>query len=125
MNVYDYIADSNPYVAKEIINSFGYNVVDKQNMGKNLKSLVANEGESALKMVLDNHPDKDVILELYKEDSKPKIDCGSCKDKRIAEKFLNADGFAEPNNAKTVESNFSVVFLAGIVVLAFAIVSKK
>jgi hypothetical protein len=129
MNVYDYVADTNPFVAREIINQFGYQVRDKNNMGENLKKLVSNEGEPALKLVLANHPDKDIILEMFSEKEKPletKSDCTNCKDKKVAEQFLNANGVAENNtSAKTVENNFSVVFLAGIVVIAFAILSKK
>ena len=126
MNVYNYVANSNPYVAKEICNNFGYKIVDKNNMGENLKKLVVNEGEPALKMILDNHPDKDIILELYSDLNTPKLDCASCtKNNAPVEKFLNADGLIEPTKARTVENNFSIVFLAGITVLAFAIISKK
>ena len=63
MDVYNYVAGASPIKAQGIINSFGYKVVDKNDMGGNLKSLVAKE-KPALKMILESHPDKDVILEL-------------------------------------------------------------
>lgn len=127
MDVYNYIAQTNPNKATDIINSFGYKVVDRKNMGGNLKSLVANEGEPALKMVLENHPDKDVILELYNPISQGKhysCGCDGCKEKRMVEKFLNASG-TEKSEAKKVDRDFSLVFLAGVLVLSFAILSKK
>lgn len=134
MNVYEYVASSNPSLAQEIINHFGYEVKNTRNMGDNLKKLVSNEGEPALRLILNNHPDKDIILELFKnKEEVPKLDCTKCEDKilsqrLLSERFLNANGVEEQSNstnAKTVENNFSVVFLAGIVVLAFAIMSNK
>ena len=85
MDVYNYVAKNNPQKASEIISSFGYKVIDRNNMGKNLKSLVANEGEPALKMILENHPDKDVILELYNPISQGKhysCGCDGCKENK-------------------------------------------
>jgi hypothetical protein len=127
MDVYNYIASTNPHKAQDIINNFGYRVVDNKNMGGNLKSLVAKEGEPALKMVLENHPDKEVILELYSPTADGKhysCGCNECKEKRMVEKFLNASG-KESSEAKKVDSNFSLVFLAGVLVLSFAILSKN
>ena len=65
MNFYEYIAKSNPYGAKAVINQFGYQVVDPRRMGDNLRMLVAQEGEPALKAIADIHPDKDLFVELY------------------------------------------------------------
>ena len=125
MDIYNYVAGSNPLGSQSIINSFGYKVVNKNDMGGNLKSLVAKEGEPALKMVMDNHPDKEVILEMYslsaKDDS---CGCEKCKESKVIEKFLNANG-TEQSEAKKSDTNFSLVFLAGILALSFAIISKK
>ena len=64
MNVFKYVAESNPNGAVQIINSFGYDVRNTSDLGKSLSELVAEVGEPAFKKVMDNHPDKDVILEL-------------------------------------------------------------
>lgn len=126
MNVYDYVAVSNPTASKDIINSFGYQIKRKSNMGSNLKHLVAVEGEPALKMILENHPDKDVLLEIYGTPKGTHVNCGcdSCKEGRIVEKFLNANGNGV-TDAKKAENNFSLVFLAGVLALSIAIISKK
>ena len=63
MNVFKYVAESNPNGAVQIIISFGYDVINTSDLGKSLSELVAEVGEPAFKKVMDNHPDKDVILE--------------------------------------------------------------
>lgn len=121
MDVYNYVAGASPIKAQGIINSFGYKVVDKNDMGGNLQSLVAKEGEPALKMIMESHPDKDVILELY---GTSEGECKTCRDSKIIENFLNASG-KEQSEAKKQDNTFSLVFLAGILALSFAIISKK
>jgi len=127
MDVYNYVAGASPIKAQGIINSFGYKVVDKNDMGKNLQSLVAKEGEPALKMIMESHPDKDVILELYSPSANGEhisCNCSKCKESKIIENFLNASG-KEQSEAKKQDNTFSLVFLAGILALSFAIISKK
>jgi hypothetical protein len=125
MDLYNYVAGSNPIGSQGIINSFGYKVVNKNDMGGNLKSLVAKEGEDALKMVMDNHPDKEIILEMYSSSAEnDSSGCDKCKESKIIEKFLNANG-TEQSEAKKSDTNFSLVFIAGVLALSFAIISKK
>lgn len=91
MNVYEYVADSNPRVAEQIMNEFNYDVINCNDMG--LSQLVDKVGEPALKKVMENHPDKDIILELFSksEDTKSKgCGCDSCSNKnRNNEEHLN------------------------------------
>jgi hypothetical protein len=124
MNVYDYVANSNPSQAKNIITSFGYKVKGRD-MGQNLKQLVALEGEPALRMVMENHPEKEVILEMFQIDSKPS-ECEVCKERDMFDRFLNATGGDKTvSDAKRSENNFNVVFLAGAMLVSFAILSTK
>lgn len=115
--VYHYIADHAPSASRSIIESFGYRVVDPRRMGDNLRTLVANEGEDALTQVLALHPDKEVILELFSVE-KP---CESCKERKIIEKYANASG-SEKSEAKIATDNFSLLFLAGVTIIAIAII---
>lgn len=87
MNIYEYIARSNPQGARMVIQEFGYRITDNKRMGDNLRMLVAQEGEPALREIAKLHPDKDLILEVFneKKDEKP---CG-CAEKK--ENFLGAD----------------------------------
>ena len=85
MNFYEYIAKANPVGAKSVIQQFGYRVVDGRRMGDNLRMLVAQEGEPALRAIAELHPDKDLILEVFA----PKN--GDCGCKKNSESFLGAD----------------------------------
>jgi hypothetical protein len=64
MNIYEYIARSNPQGARMVIQQFGYRITDNKRMGDNLRMLVAQEGEPALREIAQLHPDKDLILEI-------------------------------------------------------------
>ena len=85
--------------AKSICESYGYTVTNPKSMGRNLKSLVNNEGENALKSIMQLHPDREILVEYF--GLKPKREkrdkgCG-CKDnttKRLdtIEAFMNAGG---------------------------------
>ena len=122
MDVYNYLAISNPQKTKDIINSFGYKITDPESMGGNLRTLVAKEGESALKKVIENHPDKEIILELFGEPET--VSCKTCEERERFEKYLNASG-SSPSEAKKTEQNFSILFLSGIMILTVAILSTK
>lgn len=85
MDVYRYVAESNPIGVQGIIESFGYEHANTSDMG--LSQLVARVGEPALKKVMDNHPDKEIILELFSKEK----EC-DCKNNRRYDGFLNANG---------------------------------
>ena len=67
MNIYTYVANSNPSMAKAICHKYGYKisgVQSKDDLGVCLEQLVAKEGEIALVDIVNNHPDKDLIIEI-------------------------------------------------------------
>lgn len=70
MTIYEYIAQSDPMGSKRLIESFGYRVTNPRTMGANLRMLVAQEGEDALKEIAKMHPDKELILEVCNEGQK-------------------------------------------------------
>ena len=88
MDVYKYVAESNPIVAQSIIESFGYEHANTPDMG--LSQVVAKVGEPALKNVMENHPDKEIILEMFSQTKTSTCGCG-CGNKK-QEGFLNAEG---------------------------------
>lgn len=123
MTIYDYIARNNPVGAKRTIESFGYKVVNPKNMGDNLRMLVAQEGEPALKSVVDLHPDKDLILEVYGEENKTQ------------ENFIGADGILQSavlnnnqqqndSNAKLAQQTNTLIVALSILVVAGLILKK-
>ena len=102
MDVYKYVAENNPMVAQGIIESFGYEHANTPDMG--LSQLVAKVGEPALKKIMDNHPDKEIILEMFSTDTKTSS-CGcGCGGKR-QEGFLNASGVEVAKEKDSSSSN--------------------
>ena len=66
MNVYHYIAENNPDAAFEVCKKYGYfqiNSIDE--LANCLQNIVAQDGEGSFKEVMDLHPDKDVLIELF------------------------------------------------------------
>jgi len=99
MSVYQYVADNDPKGAEMIINSFGYEVTNRKNLGQSLTELVSQIGEPALKKVIEYHPDRDIILEFNADDLKLNADgkksecgCGNCARMRTQEQYMNANG---------------------------------
>jgi hypothetical protein len=99
MSVYQYVADNDPRGAEMIINSFGYEVTDRRNLGQSLTELVSQVGEPALKKIMEYHPDRDIILELNADDlelnadgKKSECGCGNCARMRTQENYMNASG---------------------------------
>lgn len=140
MNVFKYVAESNPNGAVQIINSFGYDVTSKSDLGKSLSELVAEVGEPAFRKVMDNHPDKDVILELYasentKDNGKKECDCDSCRNKTMMNEhlqYLNVTGsgkFADEKSGSTnthlLANQTNVILVVSALFIATALILKK
>lgn len=127
MSVYQYVAENNPMVAERIMDSFGYTIANTPDMG--LSQLVAKVGEPALQKVMENHPDKEILLEMFgneTSDTKP-CGCKSCTHKQ--ENYLNASG-ETTNNPTTPKqesiSNQTGLFLFfGAVMFSLALIYKN
>lgn len=140
MNVYSYIAENNPDAAYEICKKYGYfNINSMEELGNALKSVVAENGQDSLEEILNIHPEKEVILEIFnkkKVDEKPleeiiqkifdknkpteKHDDCSCK--------KSAD--AIPTSATTqapssVVNQTNTYILVGALIVSIAILSMK
>ena len=128
MDLYTYVASSNPYQAKSILHKYGYSAKDVRNekdLGVCLKKLVSYEGEGAFMDVLDSHPDKGVIIEKYLSEQKREYknadgDCG-CSGKKDDTQHTNFIGSGESKSAR----DLSLIIISASLVIAFAIMSKK
>ena len=127
MDIYTYVAASNPYQAKSLLHKYGYsatNIKDTNDLGICLKKLVSQEGENAFADIISCHPDKGVILEMFaskKEEHKNcSGDCG-CKHK---EQYKNASGDTEVKSSSVAQQT-SVFILAAALLLAAAIIVKN
>ena len=116
MNIYEYIARSNPRGARMVIQEFGYRITDNKRMGDNLRMLVAQEGEPALKAVVDLHPDKDLILEVFGNSQSLKA---------TGDNFYGADGLLQSavlnNNQQQTDSNNKMVLQTNTLIVALSL----
>ncbi len=129
--VYDYIANQNPMGVKQICEDYGYTITNPRTMRRNLKDLVNNEGEKALKSVMEIHPDKEIILEYFGAKEPKKKNCG-CNEKRNEERrldrieaYFNASGNQKTTEAQTLATNTNTIIFASALVLAVAIIFKN
>ena len=137
MSVYQYVADNDPRGTQQLIESFGYEITDRRNLGRSLSELVSSIGEPALKKVMDIHPDKDIILEYNVSLSPSKSSCGcsSCKAKGHHDNYMNMSGddnFANTginqprtNNAHLIANQTNVILVVATIFIVSALILKK
>jgi hypothetical protein len=127
MSVYQYVADNDPRGAEMIINSFGYEVTDRRNLGQSLSELVSQIGEPALKKVMEYHPDREIILELNVDDKNSECGCGNCKKTRTQEHFMNASGVEAPKEVKpdTLAHQTNVILVVATLFIVTALIYKN
>lgn len=87
--LYQRVASANPQAAAALIRNFGYEL-QTRNIAKGLYLLVQNEGEPALRAIVDIHPDKELILECLAP--APAVAATEKNNTHEAMMFLNASG---------------------------------
>ena len=130
MTIYEYIAANNPVQSERIIRRFGYESLQGSHIGDNLREVVAQEGEEAFRAVLDLHPDRDVLVEVYApKEEKESRGCTKGKCSCRKNDYMNADGannMAKETTAAQVSAAQTNTFLmAAALILAVAIIVKK
>ena len=141
MNVYEYVAESNPQLAERVMNSFNYDVINSPDMG--LSQLVDKVGEPALRAVMENHPDKDIILEMFSVSEEPKSEscgCNACRNKNRNNEdhlnYLNASGngavnssspasSTDNNSTHLIANQTNVILIASAMFIAVALILKN
>ena len=130
INIYSYVAASNPYFAKALAHKYGYEFDKEQSLDTVLQQLVSYEGEPALMEIVENHPDKDLFFDFYTKKTTENNKADKPKEglTELAA-YMNFTGQATAaqqaaqNTKLTSETNLMV--LAGAVLIAFAIITKK
>jgi hypothetical protein len=125
VNVYQYIAYSTPDAAYDICKKYGYyDLRCEEDLAYCLQSIVARKGESAFQEIMEIHPDKGAILELFEKPTPlptpiplqmPEKDCSCMK---------NADG-SNSSNASNIASQTNLMILAAAIVVSISIISMK
>ena len=135
MNVYLYIAENNPDASYEVCKKYGYfNIQSIEELATALQSIVAENGQDSLEEILEIHPDKEVILEVFKKkvEEKPIEEVlQSIFDKnkpmereRDCSCMKSADGSA-PNPSPNVAGQTNTFILVGALIVSIAIISMK
>lgn len=123
MNVYLYIAQTSPDAANSICKKYGYTQVQSiSELAYCMKRIVAEKGEDGLKEILELHPEKDVILELFQK--KTEIEPVVVQErKRDCSCWMNADG--QTNSNQNVAGQTNMIILAAALIVSISIISMK
>jgi hypothetical protein len=127
VNIYSYTAAANPYFVISLAHKYGYKFDRTQSLSSVLQQLVTFEGEPALFDIIEANPDKDLFMEYFtkkyakKDETKP--------DTKPFDAYLNFSGqlasIQTSAENKRITTETSLMVLAGAVLIAFAIISKK
>lgn len=129
VNIYAYMAASNPYFAKALAHKYGYEFDKDQKLDSVLQQLVSYEGEPALMEIIENHPDKELFMEYYEKKFAKKEEKQTQAVSPELATYMNFTGQIEAakqtaENRKLTQET-SLMVLAGAVLIAFAIMSKN
>jgi hypothetical protein len=127
MNVYTYIVECNPNEAYEICKKYGFfNIESKEEMAKCLETIIANEGEGAFKEMMELHPDKEVIVELFTE-KKNELAPPPAPVMVEAPKQVSADGSLTLNatGPNGLVNQTNTYILVAALIISVAIISMK
>lgn len=141
MNVYLYIAENNPDAAYEICKKYGYfNVQSIEELASSLQEIVAENDEDSLQEVLEIHPEKDVILELFnkkKVEEQPDIELlvkKIVKQDRDMDRERSRDcscmksadaTVTVPNVQSSIVNQTNTYIIVGALIVSIAILSMK
>jgi hypothetical protein len=130
VNIYSYIAATNPYFAKSLAHKYGYEFDKEQRLDSVLQQLVSYEGEPVLKEIIENHPDKELFMEYFnnnvKSDKKDEKEKTSISEISAYMNFTGQLAAAQQTaENRRLTSETSLMVLAGAILIAFAIITKK
>jgi hypothetical protein len=124
MNVYQYIANNNPDAAYEVCKSYGYHDINTlDDLSQSLEICVANNGQDALKNIMELHPDKDALVELFS--------VKNINQQPLQEVLLKEAIMPMPPSVKNADGEGSLVnktnlyILGGAALIAFTILLSK
>lgn len=131
MTVYQYIANVNPDAANEVCKKYGYYQIENvEELAWCLRQIVADNGEESLKKIMELHPEKEVILELFEVKPEPKKEEVSStpiimnadgNNKDCGCNMRNADGAATTG----VASQTNMIILVAAMIVSISIISMK
>ena len=126
MNVYTYIVECNPNEAYEICKKYGFfNIQSTEEMAKCLETIIANEGEDAFKEMMELHPDKEVIVELFSQKKNDEPQPVAAPVLVEAPKQVSADGSVNATGQNGLVNQTNTYILVAALIISVAIISMK
>jgi hypothetical protein len=131
VNIFTYTAQANPYFVRSLAHKYGYEFDKDQPLSSVLQQLVSYEGEPALMEIIENNPDKDLFMDYFEKKYAKKEEKNSgVEHTRILESYMNFSGQLQAaqqqsQENKALTSQTSLMVIAGAVIIAIAIISKK
>jgi hypothetical protein len=133
MNVYLYIAESNPDDAYQICQKYGYfDLRTINDLSDCLRLIVAQNGESAFNEIMQLHPDRQVIIDEVVDKTKEKpeppienvksLDGGMVEVEPKAVESCSCNKNAEGDKPSPLVNHTNLYILIGSLVIAMAIV---
>ena len=124
MNVYQYIANNNPDAAFEVCKGYGYHDINNlDDLSHCLEICVANNGKEAFEKIMELHPDKDALVELFS--------VNNINQQPLQEVLLKEAIMPMPPSVKNADGETSLVnktnlyILGGAALIAFTILLSK
>ena len=128
-NIYGYMAASNPYFVKSLAYKYGYEYDKDQSLSTVLQQLVSYEGEPVLIEIIENHPDKELFSDYFKKQSDKSQETPKAPLTSELATYMNFTGqlaaVQQVAENKKVTTETSLMVLAGAMLIAFAIITKK
>lgn len=118
--MFEYIASVNDAAVRNLLYSYGYNpenAYTPRDLSVYTEDLVANNGDKALVDLLNLHPDKEVILQVFTPDEDDDKECESNKGKKE-----HCEGDKNRFNSQNI---MHLALLGSGVLVALALISKN
>jgi hypothetical protein len=129
INIYSYTAASNPHFVRSLAHKYGYVFEKDHPLPSVLEQLVSYEGEPVLIEIIENHQDKELFMEYFKKKSSETKGKEEQKPQMEFAQYLNFSGQLEAMKQsvenKQLTSQTSLMVLAGALLIALAIITKK
>ena len=134
MTVYQYIAENNPDAAYGVCQQYGYYDINSlPQLAQCLELIVGQNGEEGLSKVMELHPDKDTLLELFKkkQDDIVEVVLPTVKEQAAPPQSEPITQLSSQDNMKNADGNSMLVnktnlyILLGASLVAFAIIFSR
>lgn len=126
-NIFSYTAAANPYFVKSLAHKYGYTFDKDQSLSSVLQQLVTYEGEPVMMEIIENSPDKELFMEYFEKKFQKKEEKKDDSNKIL--EYMNFTGQVQAAQQsaenRRLTSETSLMVLAGAVLIAFAIISKR